>query len=169
MIDKSLNEAINSDDEDYIMRRIREDYLADSTVTILLIGKHSAESLGYEEQRFIKRELQSSLYNGLENSRNGILGLVLPEMSDTIFQGKSKTECSICGEQHNIININDRTVIKEFSYNYYLPTNKCAWSETDRYCVLVSWNDFLEDPNHYIEMAFSKRDAPIASKVKVRP
>lgn len=34
MIDKSLDEAIDSDDEDYIMRKIREDYLADSTVTI---------------------------------------------------------------------------------------------------------------------------------------
>lgn len=32
MIDKSLNEAIDSDYEDHIMRKIREDYLADSTV-----------------------------------------------------------------------------------------------------------------------------------------
>ncbi len=32
MIDKSLNEPINSDNDDYIMRKIREDYLSDSTV-----------------------------------------------------------------------------------------------------------------------------------------
>ena len=38
MIDKSLNEPIDSQNEDYIMRRIREDYLKDSTVTIHLIG-----------------------------------------------------------------------------------------------------------------------------------
>ena len=43
MIDKSLNEPIDSEDEDYIMRKIREDYLADSTVTIVLIGEHSAK------------------------------------------------------------------------------------------------------------------------------
>jgi len=61
MIDKSLNTPINSDDEDYIMRKIREDYLSDSTVTIFLIGSYSAETLGWEEQRFIKRELQASL------------------------------------------------------------------------------------------------------------
>lgn len=42
MIDKSLNEPIDSDDEDYIMRKIREDYLSDSTVTIFLIGTRSA-------------------------------------------------------------------------------------------------------------------------------
>lgn len=62
MIDKSLNEAIDSDDEDYILRKIREDYLSDSTVTIFLIGTHSSENEGEEEQVYIKRELQASLY-----------------------------------------------------------------------------------------------------------
>lgn len=38
-VDKSLKEPINSEDSDYIMRRIREKYLSDSTVTIFLIGK----------------------------------------------------------------------------------------------------------------------------------
>ncbi len=61
MIDKSLDEPIQSNDEDYILRKIREDYLADSTVTIHLIGQYSAESLGKEEQRFIKRERQGKV------------------------------------------------------------------------------------------------------------
>src|SRR3989338_8307906 len=69
IIDKSLDEAIESDDEEYIMQKIREDYLADSTVTIHLIGLKSAEALGWEEQKFIKRELQASLYNGEGNTR----------------------------------------------------------------------------------------------------
>ena len=56
MIDKSLNTPIDSDDEDYIMRKIREDYLSDSTVTIFLIGARSSENLGWEEQKYIKRE-----------------------------------------------------------------------------------------------------------------
>ncbi len=43
MIDKSLNERIDSNDEDYVMRKIREDYLSDSTVTIFLIGKYSSD------------------------------------------------------------------------------------------------------------------------------
>lgn len=34
LIDKSLKEPINSEDEEYIMRKIREDYLKNSTVTI---------------------------------------------------------------------------------------------------------------------------------------
>ena len=128
MIDKSLNDPIHSEDEDYIMRKIREDYLSDSTVTIHLIGQNSAEILGWNEQRFIKRELQASLYNRDGNSRNGILGVVLPSVESDIFQGEKI--CSSCKESHsiNIVNINDGTTIKEFSYNYYIPNNKwCSW------------------------------------------
>jgi len=76
MIDKSLNEPIDTDNEDYILRKIREDYLSDSTVTIHLIGTRSAETLGWDEQRFIKRELQASLYNGTSSGRSGILARV---------------------------------------------------------------------------------------------
>ncbi|HEX4374018.1 MAG TPA: TIR domain-containing protein, partial [Puia sp.] len=71
MIDKSLHEAIDSDNEDYIMQKIREDYLSDSTVTIHLIGPYSADNRGWEEQKFIKRELQASLYHGAGNTQNG--------------------------------------------------------------------------------------------------
>lgn len=113
MIDKSLNTPINSEDEDYIMRKIREDYLSDSTVTIFLIGSYSAENLGWEEQRFIKRELQASLYNGEGNTRNGILGVVLPSMYNSIYRGQYT--CLSCGENHNTVVLNDTTVIKELS------------------------------------------------------
>lgn len=170
MIDKSLNDAIDSEDEDYIMRKIREEYLSDSTVTIFLIGTHSNENLGTHEQRFIKRELQASLYNGKGNSRSGILGIVLPSMYASVFQGSYT--CSTCGNSHNSVSIGDSTTIKEFSANYYikpLPSGKCAWSEEDRYCVLVKWDDFKNDPNRYIDDAFNKRTEPIASKVTVYP
>lgn len=149
MIDKSLDIPIDSEDEDYIMRKIREDYLSDSTVTIFLIGLHSAENLGWAEQRFIKRELQASLYDGKGNTRNGILGVVLPSMYDSIYKGQYT--CQICGKNHNTVAINDETVVKEFGRNYYLNNHgKCAYNEDDRFCVLVRWDDFKKDPNSYI-------------------
>ena len=167
-IDKSLNEAIDSEDPDYIMRKIREDYLSDSTVTIFLIGKYSKETLGWDEQQYIKRELQASLYNGGNNSRSGILGVVLPSMYDSIYKGSYT--CSTCGKSHNWVTIGDSTVIKEFSANYYTePHNGCSWSEDERYCVLVKWDDFVKSPDTYIDKAFNKRDADIAKKVKVYP
>ena len=173
MIDKSLNEAIDSDDEDYVMRKIREDYLSDSTVTIFLIGTHSPENEGEEEQVYIKRELQASLYNGKANSRNGILGIVLPDMYDKIYKGGYS--CDKCGGNHAFVIIDDTTVIKEFSCNYYikpLTDGKCAWYNDDRYCVLVKWDDFAKDAEtaeKYINQAFDKRKDPIAEKVKVYP
>lgn len=164
MVDKSLNEPINSNNEDYIMCKIRQDYLEDSTVTICLIGEYSAENNFLENQHYIKRELQASLYD----NPNGILGVVLPNMTSKIFQGTYT--CNNCGEEHSIVNINDTTVIKEFSANYYIKKNTgCGWSCDERYCVLTKWDDFIKQPEKYIEMAFSKRSEPIRTKITVFP
>lgn len=167
MIDKSLNDRINSYDPDYIMKKIRQDYLSDSTVTIHLIGAYSAENSFLQDQYYIKKELQASLYNGSGNTRSGILGVVLPSMTNNIFQGDYN--CSTCGGTHGLINVNDNTVIKEFSYNYFIPHGKCCWTEDDRYCVLVKWENFKSDPEKYIHQAFKKREEPIANKVRVYP
>lgn len=166
-VDKSLNEAINSDNQDYILQKIRSDYLADSTVTIHLIGLHGSEDQGEHEQRFIKGELQGSLYNSIENPKNGILGIVLPEAKDYVYKGMQA--CGQCGKSHNIVNINNGTTIREFSYNYYIPNEKCAHSEEDRYCVLTTWEDFMVNPESFINAAFDKRFEPIAKKTRVYP
>lgn len=167
MIDKSLNEPIASTDEDYIMQKIREDYLSDSTVTIHLIGSRSAESFGPVEQKFIKRELQASLYDGENSPRSGILGIVLPSVNALIYKGS--ITCSICRGSHNLVEIGATTTVSEFFYNYYIPHGKCHHAEDDRYCVLATWEEFVKAPEQYIEQAFAKRSHPVAQKVKVRP
>jgi len=165
MIDKSLNVPIDSNDENYIMQKIREDYLSDSTVTIHLIGTHSAENNPQYEKNYIKRELQASLYNGKDNTRNGILGIVLPEMYDKIYLGRY--QCNICENSHNGIAINNNTVVKEFEYNYYIPKDYgCCWYEEDRYCILVKWDDFMNNPSVSIEKAFDKRSHSIARETR---
>jgi hypothetical protein len=167
MIDKSLQVPISSTDPDYIMRRIREDYLSDSTVTIHLIGKYSGENRGWLEQQYIKRELQASLYDSATNTKNGVLGIVLPPMHDAVYRGIYR--CTTCGGSHNLVSIDDETTISEFSYNFYIPNGKCSHTDDERYCVLVSWSDFVADPNAFVEAAFDKRFAPIAAKTRVYP
>lgn len=170
--DKSLDREIQSEDGDYIMQVIRQQYLHDSTVTIFLIGSNSSENegtdrFGRDNNYFIKRELQASLYNGKGNTRNGILGVVLPDMYDKIYKGTYT--CSVCGASHSDVAINDTTVIREFSKNYYCePHEGCAWQDKDRYCVLVKWSDFKASPDKYIDEAFEKRTASIASKIMIR-
>lgn len=170
VIDKVLDREIQSYNSDYIMSVIRNDYLKDSTVTIFLIGEHSSENEGMDylgdKNHFIKRELQATLYNGKYNTRSGLLGVVLPNMYDKIYKGSYK--CNNCNYNHNSVDINDSTVIREFSSNYYItPHYGCGWGEEERYAILVKWDDFINDPEKYIEDAYNKRNSDIASKIKI--
>lgn len=64
-------EIIDSEDPDYVMRRIRELYLSDSSVTLVLIG-HCTWA-----RRFVDWEIQASLRHGESTTPNGLLGIVL--------------------------------------------------------------------------------------------
>lgn len=170
-VDKSLDRVINSEDGDYVMEVIRRDYLCDSTVTLFLIGEHSSENEGYDwmgdRNYFIKRELAASLYNGKGNTRSGILGIVLPRMESRVFSGKA--QCTACGKVHTIVNVIDSTVIREFSYNYYTrPHAGCAWTEDERYCVIVSWSEFINDPERHINQAYEKRYSSVAQLIRIK-
>lgn len=169
MIDKSLNNPIDSDNPDYVMQKIRDDNLKDSSVTIFLIGNVSAEIIGEKEQYYIKKELQASLYRSFNHGRNGILGIVLPDMYSKIYKGQHS--CQICGKSHDTVCIDDDTTIKEFSANFYIQKGHtaCAWTKDQRYCVLAKWDDFILDPNRFINAAWEKRDEDIAKKITVYP
>lgn len=172
VIEKSLDRIIDSEEGDYIMKVIRENYLKDSTVTLFLIGEHSSENEGYDcfgrpHNYFIQRELQASLYAGAENTRNGIVGIVIPKMYNEIYKGSYI--CNECGLIHQIVAIDDNSVIREFSANYYIePHEGCGWIDDERYCILVTWDDFKEEPEKYIDMAFEKRESNISEKVRIR-
>ena len=65
------DDFINSKDSDYIMRRLREKYLTDSTVTIVLVGKCTAK------RKYVDWEIASTLRNDENNKRSGLLGINL--------------------------------------------------------------------------------------------
>lgn len=169
---KALDEWIDSKDIDYVMKIIREKYMNNTSVTIFIIGEHSSENEGKDCQNrdknaFIKRELQATLYDGKGFNRSGLLGIVLPSMESKIYAGSG--QCNICGGIHNYVNIDDSTTIREFSANYYLKKDLgCCYSEDGRFCVLVKYSDFMNDPDHYIEQAFNKLSEPICKEVHWR-
>ena len=51
-----MEKLIDSDDDDYVMRRIREEYLSDTTVTLVFIGKETWT------RKFVDWELAASLH-----------------------------------------------------------------------------------------------------------
>lgn len=71
------DDFVDSDDDDYIKRKIREKYLTDSTVTIVLLGKCTWS------RRFVDWEISSSLRNDAANKRNGLLAIPLPSMNNS--------------------------------------------------------------------------------------
>ena len=64
--------SINSNNVDYTMRVIRENYLADSTVTIVMIGKETFK------RKYVDWEIASTLRNDQNNKRSGLVGIFLP-------------------------------------------------------------------------------------------
>lgn len=70
------DDFINSDDADYVMGRIREKYLGDSTVTICLIGSCT------HSRRYIDWELKTTLRQG-SYTPNGLLAILLPSMGSS--------------------------------------------------------------------------------------
>ena len=171
---KALDRWINSNDIDYVMQVIRNDYMSNTSVTLFLIGRHSSENEGRDsngdKNAFIKRELQATLYDGKGFRRSGLLGIVLPEMESYVYKGKEY--CSACGRNHNIVNIDDNSVIKEFSANYYLRSHNdgCGnyYNEDDRFCVVVRYSEFMQDPDKYIDAAFDKLNQDINNYVHWR-
>lgn len=71
------DDFVDSDNDDYIKRRIREKYLTDSTVTIVLLGKCTWS------RKFVDWELSSSLRNDSVNRRSGLLAMPLPSMNNS--------------------------------------------------------------------------------------
>ncbi|HRJ12896.1 MAG TPA: TIR domain-containing protein [Alphaproteobacteria bacterium] len=65
--DRSLTEAIRSDDAEYVNRRIREDYILGSSVTIVLCGSETYK------RKYVDWEIYSTLHH-----EHALLGLWLP-------------------------------------------------------------------------------------------
>ena len=86
-------DIVDSTDTDYVMRRIRELYLSDSTVTIVMLGKCTWA------RRYVDWEIQSSLRNGATVTANGLLGgvsgFLCVRLEETVASGRLQaTRCN---------------------------------------------------------------------------
>jgi len=65
--------------DEQIRRSIRDRYLRDPTVTIVLVGSET------RRRKHIDWEIHSSIYDGSVNKRSGIVAVNLPGISDNQF------------------------------------------------------------------------------------
>lgn len=65
--DKSLDEEIDSDNTEYVMRRIREDYITGTSCTIVLIGAET------HKRKYIDWEIKATL-----DKQHALIGVHLP-------------------------------------------------------------------------------------------
>lgn len=67
--DNSLEREVDSDDVDYVMRRIREDYITGSSCTIVLVGKETYA------RKYVDWEIKATL-----DKQHGLIGVQLPTL-----------------------------------------------------------------------------------------
>lgn len=77
-MDRSVDTGDIPDDwaDERIRREIRDKYLRDSTVTVVLVGRET------KRRKHVDWEIHSSMYDGAVNHRSGIVVINLPGISD---------------------------------------------------------------------------------------
>ena len=156
-VDKSVHTGDISDDldDEAIRRTIRDQYLRDSTVTILLVG---TETKG---RKHVDWEVYSSMFDGTVNTKSGILVINLPSTGCTqctVSHGNLE-EIRIYPEISNWVRVDTRV---EYQRRYpYMPDrivdNLLA---RDARVSVVPWAKAI-DPDHLaflIEATFADRE-----------
>ena len=79
-VDRSVPTGDISDDfsDEYIRELIRDEYLQDSTVTIVLVGTETAR------RKHVDWEIYSSMHDGRVNQKSGILAIELPSTNGNL-------------------------------------------------------------------------------------
>jgi hypothetical protein len=157
-VSKSVQDGDISDDssDQNIRRTIRDKYLKDSTVTILLVGTET------KNRKHIDWELYSSMYNGSVNKQSGILVIKLPS-----------TKCKYCIVAHgdeikkklyshitSWTNINTRV---EYVRRYpYMPSRIIDnLLNSDVKISVVNWDDIINNPKELqllIDLTYKHKD-----------
>ena len=116
MKDISLDYAIDSEDNEYIRRTIRDNYITDATVLVVLVTKDT------QGRKFIDWEIAAAMYNGekrKDGKRNDICGIVIVDYFTNNIKSKYKEiKDKYVRYESNVkwINLSDKETRKRYSY-----------------------------------------------------
>ena len=140
-IDASVDTGDISDDLDdnEIREKIRDEYLRDSTVTILLVG------LETKRRKHIDWEIYSSMFDGKVNKKSGVLVVNLPSTNCTHYTAPHEGEKEkVYPENTSWMTISDR---KEYESRYpYMPDRIIDnLLKSDAKVSVVNWSKIEND------------------------
>jgi hypothetical protein len=115
-----------------IRQKIRDEYLKDSTVTVVLIGTETWK------RKHVDWEIGSSIRSTNYNSRSGLLGIFLPSYP-LKFDSKEKKWL-----------FNNFTIPPRLYYNWIEPSK--------RFAQLYKWSDDPSEVQRWIHIAFEDRN-----------
>ena len=103
-VDRSVDTGDISDnlDDSRIREKIRDEYLKDSTVTIVLIGTET------RRRKHVDWEIYSSMYDGKVNKKSGILVINLPNTSSSFTVAHEEEKQRVYPDVRNWMSISAR-------------------------------------------------------------
>ncbi|QVK20849.1 TIR domain-containing protein [Mycoplasmatota bacterium] len=152
-VNKSVKEGDIPDEwpDERIRRVIRDDFLSDTTVTILLVGKNTMK------RKFIDWELHASMINTDKNPQSGIVCVNLPTIRQA-RRASSEREKQLINKYGNWTRFNNKG---EFEKNYpYMPNRIIDNFVSNVDIAVVDWDVIVKDFNvlkELIDISFSRR------------
>jgi len=163
-IDKSVSDGdidVNLSEET-IMRKIREEYLGDSTVTVVLIGEETYD------RPYVNSEIQAALWN----KSTGLVGVVRDDLYDRLYDSTTCTspDCN-CGVslRTRTIEFNTKVPFLIRENNQRLEDNKSTsphYNDSEAYCAIIKYSYFIKNIEKVIDEAFEKREKTFDLKKK---
>ena len=158
-IDESVDTGDISDElsDEAIREKIRDDYLRDSTVTIVLVGEET------KNRKHVDWEIYSSMFDGKINKKSGILVAYLP----SVDSGQKHCYTAHYGEQENVYpDIGNWETVEsraEYERRYpHMPDRIIDNLLEPKARVSVTyWNKIIEPKNlrFLVEATFQDRDS----------
>lgn len=158
-IDASVDTGDIDDDlpDERIRQIIRDDYLSDSAVTILLVGIET------KKRKHIDWEIYSSMYDGQVNKKSGVLVINLPSTGCTYYTAAHGEEekSSVYPSYSSWTTINDRA---EYERRYpYMPSRIVDnLLKSGAKVSVTNWDTIVEDLNKLellIDLTYNDRSS----------
>lgn len=133
---------------DTIRQKIRDEYLQDSTVTVVLVGPHTWQ------RKFVDWEIGSSIRHTEKNKRSGLLGILLPTFPcHTVLSGTLRPALWVPTTDIRTVSKNGRLL----SYDSRRIPPRLHDNIERGFAKIYPWSDDPDTVQSWIHEAFKRR------------